>query len=277
MHSLSMYSDPNCLTGARRGCRLLKPAIVLAVALSAFSACADPGDSRAVDDADSTLSESETLPPYHVVDVGGSGAIVGRVTLESPSPGDTTYTAPDSAAAFCGASRRVPLVYGRGDYVGDVVVWLADARSGKRLPVERRYELTNSDCALDPRVQAAVEGGMLNVRNADRSAHRTIFLLGGDTVSSVRETEGGQVVPTGKPLLHRGLVRAYSDRYPWSRAWIRVFDHPYFAVTNRDGIFTIDSVPPGDYTLKMWEPRLGVRERKVHVDSARDSKLELSY
>jgi hypothetical protein len=118
---------------------------------------------------------------------------------------------------------------------------------------------------------------MLNVRNADRSAHRTVFLLGGDTLASVRETEAGQVVPTGKPLVHRGLVSVHSNRYPWSRAWIRVFDHPYFAVTNRDGIFTIDSVPPGDYKLMMWEPRLGARERNVQVDSAKDSKLDISF
>lgn len=262
--------------GIRR--RLLAPAIVFVVTLSALSACADPGGARDVDEADSTAAaDRETLPPYHVVDVSSSGAIVGRVTLESPAPDDTTYTASDSAAAFCGSSHRVPLVFGRDNNVEDVVVWLSDARSGKRLPIERRYELTNSDCTLEPRVQAAVEGGMLNVRNADRSPHRTIFLSGGDTVSSVRETEAGQVVPTGKPLLHRGLIRVRSDRYPWSRAWIRVFDHPYFAVTNRDGIFTIDSVPPGDYTLKMWEPRLGVREKEVHVEARKDSKLDLSF
>lgn len=257
--------------------RLLAPLVMLAVALPALSACGDDGGVRDLADADSASAERALLPPYRVVDVGGSGAIVGRVTVESPAPADTTYTAPDSQAAHCGTSRRVPLVYGRGNYLGDVVVWLADARSGKRFPIERRYELTNSDCALEPRVQAAVEGGMLNVRNADRSAHRTIFLRGGDTIASVRETAEGQVVPTEKPLLRRGLVRVHSDRYPWSRAWIRVFDHPYFAVTNRDGIFTIDSVPPGDYKLMLWEPRLGAHEREVHVDSAKDTKLDISF
>jgi hypothetical protein len=252
-------------------------AIVLGTALFAFSGCADSRGARDAADADSAAVERETLPPYRVVDVAGSGAIFGRITLDSVERGDTTYTAADSAAAFCGSSRRVPLVYGRGDNVGDVIVWLADARSGKRLPIERRYQLTNSDCALEPRVQAVVEGGMLNVRNADRSPHRTIFLLGADTIASVRETEAGQVVPTGKPLTRRGLVGVRSDRYPWSRAWIRVFDHPYFAVTNRDGIFTIDSVPPGDYKLMMWEPRLGVHEREVHVDSAKDSRVDVSF
>jgi len=258
----------------------LVAALLSVIVLLACTACGRDDDARdagGAGTADSALAESETLPPYEVVDVAGSGAIVGRVTLGSPPPGDTTYTAGDSAAAFCGPSRRVPLVNGRGDYVRDVVIWLADARSGKRLPIERRYELTNSDCMLEPRVQATVEGGMLNVRNADRSAHRTIFLRGRDTVASVRETEAGQVVPTEKPLLRHGLVSVHSDRYPWSRAWIRVFDHPYFAVTNRDGIFTIDSVPPGKYELVMWEPRLGTRAMEVHVDSAKDSRLDLSF
>jgi hypothetical protein len=252
-------------------------AATFALAVATLSACGGSDDLRDAGAADSAAVEREALPPYRVVSVAGSGAIVGRVTLEAPAPGDTTFTATDSAAAFCGETHRLPLVYVRNGNVQDVVVWLSDAREGKQLPIERRYELTNSDCVLEPRVQAAVEGGMLNVRNADRSPHRTIFLLGSDTVSSVRETEAGQVVPTGKPLEHRGLVLARSDRYPWSRAWIRVFDHPYFAVTNRDGIFTIDSVPPGDYTLKLWEPRLGVRERSVHVDSAKDSKLDISF
>ena len=253
--------------------------MMIAVAMATFAACAGAGDARDAAAAadDTATSERETVAPYQVVDVGRSGAIVGRVTLASPSPGDTSYTATDSAATLCGASRRVALVRHRGEMVEDVVVWLADARSGKRLPIERRYQITSSDCTLEPRVQAAVEGGMLNVRNSDRSAHRTIFVSGGDTLATVRESEEGQVVPTGKPLAHRGLVAVRSDRYQWSRAWIRVFDHPYFAVTNRDGIFTIDSVPPGDYKLKAWEPRLGVRERDVHVEAASDSKVDLAF
>lgn len=212
-----------------------------------------------------------------MVDVTGSGAIVGRVTLASPAPADTVFPVPADDTALCGATRRVSLVEHRGELVGDVVVWLADARSGKAFPIERRYQITNSDCALEPRVQAAVEGGMLNVRNSDPSPHHTVFVLGGDTLATVRESEDGQVVPTGKVLARQGLVEARSDRYPWSRAWIRVFDHPYFAVTNRDGIFTIDSVPPGRYRLMAWQARLGTREQEVSVRAASDSRIDLSF
>jgi hypothetical protein len=265
------------MTHLRNRGRSFASALGLILATSALAGCTRAGDASDTAAGDSASVAEPTLPPYKVVNVASSGAIVGRVPLATPAPDDTTYSVGDSAGALCGATRRVALVRHRGKNLEDVVIWLANAREGKRLPIERRYEITNSDCTLEPRVQAAVESGMLNVRNADRSAHRTIFLRGGDTISLVRESEAGQVVPTGKPLAHRGLVSVRSDRYPWSRAWIRVFDHPYFAVTNRDGIFTIDSVPPGDYTLKMWEPRLGTREQPVHVDPAKDSKLDLSF
>jgi hypothetical protein len=40
--------------------------------------------------------------------------------------------------------------------------------------------------------------------------------------------------------------------------WIYVFDHPYFAVTDADGSFTIKDVPPGDHVLELWhEPADG--------------------
>jgi hypothetical protein len=253
------------------------PALSLGLALTVGWGCTAAGDDRIAGRGDPAAAESRALPPYQVVDVTQSGAIVGTVTLTSPVPADTLFQVPDSQAEVCGASRRVPAVKHRGELVEDVVVWLADARSGKQLPIDRRYQITSADCSLEPRVQAAMEGGMLNVRNSDPSAHRTVFERDGDTLTIVRESEAGQIVPTGKVLARHGLVEVRSDRYSWSRAWIRVFDQPYFAVTNRDGTFTIDSVPPGRYRLIAWEARLGTRESEVRVQVATDSRVDLSF
>jgi hypothetical protein len=37
-------------------------------------------------------------------------------------------------------------------------------------------------------------------------------------------------------------------------AWVFVFDHPWFAVTGRDGRFQLSAVPPGRYTLAVLHP-----------------------
>src|SRR6185503_2831036 len=50
----------------------------------------------------------------------------------------------------------------------------------------------------------------------------------------------------------RGIVEVRCVQHPWTHAYIAVFDHPYFDVTEDDGSFKIDSLPPGTYTVNLW-------------------------
>jgi hypothetical protein len=48
-------------------------------------------------------------------------------------------------------------------------------------------------------------------------------------------------------------------------SYISVFEHPYFAVTDKDGNFTIKNVPKGNYTVEVAHRRAGKAEQKVNV------------
>ena len=65
--------------------------------------------------------------------------------------------------------------------------------------------------------------------------------------------------------------------HPWMRAYIAVFKHPYFAVTDRDGKFEIKNLPPGTYTIKAWQEKLGTQTQKITVagGEAKEHKLRL--
>ena len=39
------------------------------------------------------------------------------------------------------------------------------------------------------------------------------------------------------------------------KAYISVFDHPYFTVTDDTGRYQIDNVPPGKYEVVAWHER----------------------
>ena len=41
------------------------------------------------------------------------------------------------------------------------------------------------------------------------------------------------------------------------RAWIVVASHPYYALTDDEGRFSIPGVPLGLHTLEVWHERLG--------------------
>ena len=49
--------------------------------------------------------------------------------------------------------------------------------------------------------------------------------------------------------------------------WWVVVDNPYYAVTDDHGNFSIKDVPPGDYTVQVWQEKLGKQDQKVSVKS----------
>jgi len=57
--------------------------------------------------------------------------------------------------------------------------------------------------------------------------------------------------------------------------WVIVHDHPYYAVTDAQGVFTIADVPPGDYEVQFWHETLGESAQKVTVRANEEAKVSL--
>src|SRR5688500_34256 len=237
-----------------------------------LSACGDEArQARAEADA---RSRTPALPPYTVVE-GVGGRISGIVEIDGEIPPDTIVH-PTSDQRVCGESLVDVTIQRSGSRLGGVVVWLDDARSGKRLPLEKRYSVTNENCVLLPRVQAVVVGGTLNVRSSDPLMHRTrISRLSGQVLRIIRHDDDGQVVPVEGVLNQPGWLRLTSDVHPWMVGWVAVFDHPYFAVTPRTGEFSLDSIPPGSYELDARHDRFGEVRMPVLVGEGQETSVLL--
>jgi len=178
------------------------------------------------------------------------GSVTGNVKIDGAVPRDTTTISADQA--FCGTTPDAPTV-ATAKGVSNAIVWIAGIKTGKDLPVEKRSEISSDKCALDPRVQAVVVGTTVNVSNDDRLIHRLVFIRGGhDTLARMPFFNGGETVASERLAMKPGIVEVHCARHPWTRGYIAVFDHPYFAVTDANGNFSIDSLPPGPHTLMVW-------------------------
>ncbi len=62
-----------------------------------------------------------------------------------------------------------------------------------------------------------------------------------------------------------GLVTLRCDIHEHMRALILVVDTPHFVVTDRDGRFRLEHIPPGRYKLKAWLDSRTVHEQPVEV------------
>jgi hypothetical protein len=214
--------------------------------------------------------------PYTARALDVIGRVTGSVEIEGNVPPDSVVQ-PSSDQTVCGTSFTRRSVERRGNQAVGVIVWIDGLRSGKPLPLERRFEIANERCLLVPELQPAIAGGTLNVRNVDAVEHRTRITRrdGGELLATIRETDEGQVVPNEHVLTKPGVLELSCAAHPWTHGWITVFDHPYFTTTGTDGSFVIDSIPPGRYQLHAWHPRLGAMEDSVTIEAGKTTAMTL--
>ncbi|HXB24436.1 MAG TPA: carboxypeptidase regulatory-like domain-containing protein [Gemmatimonadaceae bacterium] len=214
--------------------------------------------------------------PYKIVPLPAFGRIAGSVTFSGPTPQDSiTHVTTD--ADVCGATLVDVSIRTRGPRLAGAIVWLSGITAGKPMPYAKRFDLMTQGCRLIPRVQTAVVGGTVNVRNADATTHRTRFAREGEEIVTVPETEDGQIVPAESVLTTAGLVEVTCVVHPWTRGWIAAFDQPYFTTTNEDGQFTIDSIPPGRYRLTTWHERFGMVTDSVTVSKGVTTSIMTTF
>ena len=215
---------------------------------------------------------------YRAIDLSaGVGRIAGEIRFDGEAPRDTMVR-PTSDPAVCGAAFVDTSFRSSRGLVADVVVWLVDARTGKTMPLGRRFEITHQRCRVTPRVQAVRVGGTLNIRSLDRTVHQARFIRSADggTLAVVTEHDAGQVVPDESVLQAAGRIEIRCDVHPWTHGWILAFDHPYYDMTDRRGTFAMDSVPPGRYRVIAWHERFGELRDSVVVTAGSTARVDLT-
>jgi len=61
------------------------------------------------------------------------------------------------------------------------------------------------------------------------------------------------------------------------RSYVAVFNHPYFAVTGKDGSFELPNLPPGTYTIKAWHEKLGTATQQVTIGANETKRVDFLF
>ena len=65
--------------------------------------------------------------------------------------------------------------------------------------------------------------------------------------------------------------------HPWMKAYLGVFEHPYFALSGADGRFTLKDLPPGEYTIEAWHERFGTKSVEIAVQANQTAEVTVTY
>jgi len=215
------------------------------------------------------------------VQLATAGDITGTITLKGTPPKEKDIT-PLKEDATCGKLHsEMPTthfyVVGAKGELADVIVSLqgiSGKSTGASAPAAM---LDQKGCEYVPSILAIQTGQKVTVKNSDpvlHNVHNLPTVAGNDEKNMAQMPNGADLsFSFSKP---EEFLKFKCDVHPWMFAWVSVFDHPYFAVSGKDGSFKIANVPAGKYTLKAAHRKAGAVTQEIEVKDGEPAKVELA-
>jgi hypothetical protein len=211
---------------------------------------------------------SDDSSPRLTVDPSTAGQITGTVTLDGAPP---VFKAIDmSQSAACAQANPAPVippivVVGDHGRLANVVVYVKDGLGPYRFDTPQTPAiLMQKNCMYEPHVMALMTGEPFEIENNDPTMHNVHPLP-----KHNRQWSNSQ--PAGSAALKSVFARpefampVLCNVHPWMRAFVFVFDNPYYAVTSKAGTFLLANLPPGTYTIEAWQEQYPARDQTVTI------------
>ncbi|HVO92967.1 MAG TPA: hypothetical protein VMT22_09020 [Terriglobales bacterium] len=165
---------------------------------------------------------------------------------------------------ICGKEKEPEdLLLSSNNGIRNAVVSLQNAIPGAKrawnLPAAK---MDQKQCSFIPRVVIVPVGGTVEFLNSDRLLHNV-------------RSNGKENPPFNRAQPHARSIafsfkqperlRVDCDLHSWMRGWVVIAEHPFYAITNEQGEFTLGNVPQGKYTLQVWQETLGTITQEIVV------------
>ena len=203
------------------------------------------------------------------------GTITGVVTLEGAAPAPQPIEI-SKDRDVCGAKPLFDedLVVGKDNGIANAVVTIADITGGAPLKPLSDVKFDQRGCRYEPHVLAFPAGSSVDIINSDGILHsvRTESKLNPPIDMAQPGFKHVITVTVDKPE----VIHVSCDAHNWMEGWWYVTANPYYAVTDADGHFTINNVPPGAYKLKVWQEKLGVDTRSITVKPGETTTVDFA-
>ena len=138
--------------------------------------------------------------------------------------------------------------------------------------------LDQNGCMYSPHVFGVMVKQEIKILNSDPTLHN---------IHALPKATGNKEFNLGMPRqgmefskqfdTQEIMVHVKCDVHPWMSAYIGVLDHPYYAVTDANGAFSIPDLPAGTYTIEAWHEKFGAQTQSVTVGPAPTAEVNFTY
>ena len=215
------------------------------------------------------------------VDATTAGEVKGIVSLQGTAPANEAIRMnadPVCVKAASGPQTAQTIIVGTdGTSLANVFVYVKDGLGNYVYDTPTTPAvLDQRGCRYTPHVFGVRVNQPVEIVNSDPTLHNIHALP-----KANQEFNNGQPIQ-GMKMTHtftakEVMVPFKCDVHGWMNAYVGVMNHPYFAVTDKDGKFELKGLPPGTYTIEAWHEKLGAQPQTVTLGPQETKQVEFKY
>lgn len=217
---------------------------------------------------------------YFKVDPAHAGTIKGTIQFTGKKPAPKMIDMSEDPACVEAHKTKAydeSLVVNSKGGVANAFVYIDKGLEGKTFETPTTNVVVDQrGCWFRPRVMGIQVNQPMQVVNSDQVTHNI------HPMAEVNREWNHSQGPGDEPITRRFtkpevMIKVKCNIHSWMHAYIGVLDHPYYAVSGEDGSFTIPNLPPGTYTLAIWQEKLGTQKQQITVSEGHDSVTSVVY
>lgn len=208
----------------------------------------------------------------------GPGGVTGKVTLQGqPSKAKTINMSsePGCAKLYSTPPTTEDVVVGPGGGLKNVVVYVSAGAPDGAVPPAQPISVTQKGCRFAPHVVIMQANQEVRVINEDATTHNIHPL-------AALNREWNKAQPPGTPPLEETFAReefisVKCNIHSWMHSYFVVLKTPYYFVSNENGAFTLERLPPGKYTLSAWHEVYGKQSQEVIISGDETQAVNFTF
>jgi len=250
-----------------------------AIAVPALLAgCGGGGGDTAAAGGDADAGGADAGAAATTAAAAGSSTIAGMVMFEGTPTAATSIDMSDEPTClekYGDASPMTEEAVVADGHMANVFVYVKEGLSGEFGASSAPVVLDQNGCRYVPHVIGIMAGADLTIQNSDGLLHNINTQSTANRSFNVSQPRSMESTKSFKA--QEIMIPVKCDVHGWMTAYIGVVDHPYFAVTGTDGMYSIPNLPAGDYVMEAWHEVYGVQTMQVTVADQETAEASFTF
>lgn len=255
-----------------------RPLLLIALSCLFFSACSQ--NTRPIPENERNTKADQTK--LTVVDPATAATIHGTIqfTGKAPAPIEIDMGM-DPGCMLASAEKNFSqkFVVAKGGGLANVYVYIKQGLDGQSFAVPSTpVVLDQKGCRYEPHVLALMAGQTLRIENSDPTMHNIHAQPNAPSNPEWNLSQMPKAAPIDKTFHDPEVMMPIKcNQHPWMKAYVNVATNPFYAVSDAQGNFEIQGLPPGDYTIAAVHEALGEQTQKISVGAKEIMAVDFTY